>query len=97
LAVEIIDEGFAAPEPTTPEDPLQWAAWQPSTPYTVGLEDEVMLLDPGTWRLAQRADEVLAIDEPTDTAALALREALSGWFGTHLKTTVPIRVASPTR
>ena len=26
------------------------------------------------------------IDEPTDTAALALREALSGWFGTPLKT-----------
>jgi hypothetical protein len=30
------------------------------------------------------------IDEPTETAALALREALSGWFGTPLKTTVPI-------
>jgi 2-polyprenyl-6-methoxyphenol hydroxylase-like FAD-dependent oxidoreductase len=30
------------------------------------------------------------IDEPTDTAALALREALSRWFGTPLKTEVPI-------
>ena len=30
------------------------------------------------------------IDEPTDTAALALREALSDWFGTPLKTTVPL-------
>ncbi len=30
------------------------------------------------------------IDEPTDTAAPALREALTGWFGTPLKTTVPI-------
>ena len=30
------------------------------------------------------------IEEPTDTAALALREALSGWFGTPLKTTSPI-------
>jgi hypothetical protein len=30
------------------------------------------------------------IDEPTDTAALALREALSYWFGTSLKTTVPL-------
>ena len=30
------------------------------------------------------------IDEPTDTAALALREALSDWFGTPLKSTVPI-------
>jgi len=30
------------------------------------------------------------IDEPADTAALALREALSGWFGAPLKTTVPL-------
>jgi 2-polyprenyl-6-methoxyphenol hydroxylase-like FAD-dependent oxidoreductase len=30
------------------------------------------------------------IDEPTDTAALALRDALSGWFGTPPKSTVPI-------
>jgi hypothetical protein len=30
------------------------------------------------------------IDEPADTAALALREALSGWFGTPLKSTMPI-------
>ena len=27
------------------------------------------------------------VDEPSDTAALALREALSGWFGTPLETT----------
>jgi carboxylate-amine ligase len=38
-----------------------WASWQPSTPYTVGVEEEVMLLDPGTWRLAQRADDLLAV------------------------------------
>jgi FAD binding domain len=30
---------------------------------------------------------VATIDEPTDTAVLALREALSCWFGTPLKTT----------
>jgi hypothetical protein len=30
------------------------------------------------------------IDEPTDSAAFALREALSGWFGAPLKTTEPI-------
>lgn len=30
------------------------------------------------------------IDEPTDTAALALREALYRWFGTPLKSTVPV-------
>ena len=32
----------------------------------------------------------VTIDEPADTAAFALREALSCWFGTPLKTTVPI-------
>jgi hypothetical protein len=31
-----------------------------------------------------------AIDEPADTAAPALQEALSGWFGAPLKTTVPL-------
>jgi carboxylate-amine ligase len=36
-----------------------WAAWQPSAPYTVGLEEEVMLLDPEDWSLAQRSDDVL--------------------------------------
>jgi glutamate---cysteine ligase / carboxylate-amine ligase len=39
----------------------RWADWQPSTPYTVGLEEEVMLLDPETWGLAQRADQLLAV------------------------------------
>ena len=29
------------------------------------------------------------IDEPVDTAALTLREALSGWFGTPLEATAP--------
>jgi glutamate---cysteine ligase / carboxylate-amine ligase len=40
---------------------VEWAAWQPSTPYTVGLEEEVMLLDPDAWTLAQRADALLAV------------------------------------
>ena len=45
--------------------------------------------------LADRASDAhiawaATIDEPTDTAALALREGLSGWFGTPLNTTVPI-------
>jgi glutamate---cysteine ligase / carboxylate-amine ligase len=37
----------------------RWSAWQPSAPYTVGLEEEVMLLDPEDWSLAQRSDDVL--------------------------------------
>jgi glutamate---cysteine ligase / carboxylate-amine ligase len=36
-----------------------WAAWRPSAPYTIGLEEEVMLLDPDDWSLAQRSDDVL--------------------------------------
>ncbi|MBI5105018.1 MAG: YbdK family carboxylate-amine ligase [Solirubrobacterales bacterium] len=36
-----------------------WAAWRPSAPYTLGVEEEVMLLDPATLELAQRGDEVL--------------------------------------
>ncbi|MEN3285269.1 MAG: glutamate---cysteine ligase / carboxylate-amine ligase [Solirubrobacteraceae bacterium] len=50
-----------ATELATPAGAVQWAAWQPSTPYTVGLEEEVMLLDPASWRLAQRADRVLVL------------------------------------
>jgi carboxylate-amine ligase len=37
----------------------EWAAWRPSAPYTVGLEEELMLLDPHDWSLAQRSDDVL--------------------------------------
>jgi glutamate---cysteine ligase / carboxylate-amine ligase len=41
-------------------DPTRgWAAWQPSAPYTVGLEEELMLLDPASFALAQRSDDVL--------------------------------------
>jgi carboxylate-amine ligase len=59
-----------------------WATWRQSEPYTVGIEEEVMLLDPATWELAQRGDEVLARASPelagrcaaeTHEAALELR------------------------
>jgi carboxylate-amine ligase len=39
-----------------------WARWNPAgaeTPWTVGLEEEVMLLDPHHWSLASRIDDVL--------------------------------------
>ena len=32
----------------------------------------------------------VTVDEPTDTAALALREALAGWFGAPVEATVPV-------
>jgi carboxylate-amine ligase len=40
-----------------------WWRWNPAAakrPWTVGIEEEVMLLDAGTWSMAGRIDEVLA-------------------------------------
>jgi glutamate---cysteine ligase / carboxylate-amine ligase len=37
----------------------RWAEWKGSEPYTLGVEEEVMLLDPGDWSLAQRIADVL--------------------------------------
>jgi glutamate---cysteine ligase / carboxylate-amine ligase len=37
----------------------EWATWQHSAAYTIGLEEEVMLLETGVWSLAQRSDDVL--------------------------------------
>jgi glutamate---cysteine ligase / carboxylate-amine ligase len=34
--------------------------WKPSAPYSIGLEEEVMLLDPHTWALAPDADRLLS-------------------------------------
>jgi carboxylate-amine ligase len=39
-----------------------WAEWNPDaaqSPWTVGIEEEVMLLDPHDWALASRIDDVL--------------------------------------
>jgi glutamate---cysteine ligase / carboxylate-amine ligase len=41
-----------------------WARWQPSEPFTVGLEEEVMLLRPTDWSLAQEIDAVLPAVPP---------------------------------
>jgi carboxylate-amine ligase len=40
-----------------------WARWAPgarSSPWTIGVEEEVMLLDPNDWSLASRADAVMS-------------------------------------
>ena len=40
-----------------------WADWNPAgrdAPWTVGVEEEVMLLEPNTWNLTSRSEEVLA-------------------------------------
>jgi carboxylate-amine ligase len=55
-----------------------WAHWNPATakaPWTVGVEEEVMLLDPRDWSLAWRVDDVLP--------ALSRRVAGSARAETH--------------
>jgi glutamate---cysteine ligase / carboxylate-amine ligase len=65
-------------------DQAQWAEWNSeSRPYTVGVEEEVMLLDPSRrWAPAQRIDDVLAtlpvalgrsVSAETHQAAIELR------------------------
>jgi glutamate---cysteine ligase / carboxylate-amine ligase len=41
--------------------PGSWSQWAPvGTPWTVGVEEEVMLLDPSDWSLASHADAVIS-------------------------------------
>jgi glutamate---cysteine ligase / carboxylate-amine ligase len=39
--------------------PPPWAKWKKSEPFTVGVEEEVMLLHPGDWSLASEIDALL--------------------------------------
>jgi carboxylate-amine ligase len=48
-----------APLSSTPSAAHGWAEWQPSFAFTIGVEEEAMLLDPGGWELAQRIEDVL--------------------------------------
>jgi carboxylate-amine ligase len=44
-----------------------WSTWNPAgaeAPWTVGIEEEVMLLDPSTWMPASRSEEVLEALHP---------------------------------
>ena len=37
-----------------------WSKWRHGNEYTLGVEEEVMLLDPRDWTLAPAIDDVLA-------------------------------------
>ncbi|MBA2764398.1 MAG: hypothetical protein H0U42_06890, partial [Thermoleophilaceae bacterium] len=54
-----------------------WAVWQPSVPYSLGAEEEVMLLNPHNWSLAQAIDRVLPA-LPEDLAAHVTPETHGG-------------------
>ncbi len=47
----------------------EWARWQSSEPYSIGVEEEVMILDPSDWALAQETEEVF--------------ETLPAWLADH--------------
>lgn len=56
----MMEELPAIRHPLTVDERLpEWAQWRASTPYTVGVEEEVMLLARQDWSLAHRAEEVL--------------------------------------
>ena len=42
----------------------EWANWREGNAWTLGAEEELMLLDPEDWSLAQCAPEVLAALSP---------------------------------
>src|ERR1700744_655225 len=49
------------PHPPTQAPSLpEWAQWSASKPYSIGIEEEVMLLEPDDWGLAYRAEDILA-------------------------------------
>ena len=50
---------FAARQGRVSGSAPDWAVWRPSKPYTLGAEEEVMLLDPADWSLAYEIDRVL--------------------------------------
>lgn len=51
----------------------EWAHWHDSPGYTVGIEEEVMLVDPRTWTLAHKSERILA-ELPTSLGGHAAGE-----------------------
>ncbi len=47
-------------EPMTAQPLPGWAQWTASEPYSVGVEEEVMILEPRGWQLAQETESVLS-------------------------------------
>ncbi len=64
-----------------------WAVWQRGNEYTLGVEEEAMLLDPSDWSLAQQVDRVLPamseklsahLSSETQRSVLELRTGVHG-------------------
>ena len=51
----------------------EWAKWKGNAEYTLGVEEEVMLLNPHDWSLAQQIDRVLpAVSDALSQHVLSL-------------------------
>jgi len=70
-----------APEQTSPGW-ADWAGGHESGPYTLGVEEEAMLLDPRTWALAHRFDDLLP-RLPRETEAHVTAETHGSAFEIH--------------
>ena len=79
-----------------------WARWPGSdrTGWTIGVEEEVMLLDPRDWALAQAIDEVLAtlpedlrgqMSSETHSAAIELQTGIHRTVGTAMDELADLR------
>ena len=84
---------------TAPRAP--WAEWnREGTPFTVGIEEEVMLVEPEGWCLAQKIDEVMSVlpdhirdhvSPETHSATLELATGVNGTVGTAASELVQLR------
>jgi glutamate---cysteine ligase / carboxylate-amine ligase len=74
----------------------EWAQWQADherSAWTVGIEEEVMLLDPGSWALAHRLDDLLPVLSPGLTEKVSAEThsctlELAGGIHTGVRTAV---------
>lgn len=58
----------AAASESVDEQLPDWARWAPSAPYSLGAEEEVMLLEPASWKLARDSEALLA-DLPAELSS----------------------------
>jgi carboxylate-amine ligase len=70
------------PDDEKRRDKTPWSKWRHGNEYTLGIEEEVMLLDPSDWSLAPAIDDVLAalpdeledhVSSETHSSAVELR------------------------
>jgi carboxylate-amine ligase len=78
------------PESDPPKTGVPWSKWRHGNDYTLGVEEEVMLLDPRDWTLAPAIDEVLAalpddlcdhVSSETHSSAVELRTGVHTTVG----------------